>query len=180
MSEELPESPFPEFKKSGPAPLEEIQELAGRLPNDSERLDEMLEQFDYLIDVGPWEEMDCEFIYICATLALAAPKFSPKQKATVLASLKHGMGELDGCGDLSEDALRSTMASFRESGYEESRSVQQWVEHYNTEFELWAKSMEEGLEAFGQADDVGFFGEDGEEDEEDAEGGEDEEDGGDK
>ena len=166
MSEEMPESPFPEFKESGPAPWEEIQELAGLLPDEQGRLEEVLERFDYLIDVGPWEEMDCEFIYLCATLALAASQFSGEQKAVVLKSLRQGAEELEGCGDLGEDALRSALSSFGEPGYKEGRSVQQWAEHYSTEFDLWAKSMEEGLEAFGQEDDVNFFGED--EDEDDA------------
>lgn len=176
MSEEFRESPFPEFKRSGAAPWGEIQEMARRMPGEPGLLDTVLEQFDHLIDVGPWEEMDCEFIYVCAALALAATKFSPEQRSAVLKSMRRGAEELEGCGDLGEDALNSALASFNEPGYVEASSVQEWVEHYNNSFELWCKSMEEEMDLFGQGDGEGIFGDDDEEDDEDDEGEEDAED----
>lgn len=170
MSEEFPEDLFRQFKKSGPAPWDAIWELARQLPGDAGLFDKTVEQFEYLVE-EPWEDMDCEFIYICATLALAAPEFSPAQKSIILASLRRGMEHLDGCGDLSEAALRNTLASFGEPGYVEDRPVQQWVEQFSGAFDEWAKEMDAGWTGFGpSADEESSDEEQSDEDEEEGDG----------
>ncbi|GEM_PF-6537512 len=155
MSEELPEDLFSPFKKQGPAPWDAIWGLACRLPADAALLDETVEQFDYLVE-EPWEDMDCEFIYVCAVFAVAAAQFSPEQRSVILASLRRGMQHLDGRADLAEAALSNTLASFGEPGYVEDRPVQQWVEQFSSAFDEWVKEMDAGFTGFGPSSDEDF------------------------
>jgi hypothetical protein len=152
MSQELPEDLFSPFKKPGPAPWDAIWGLACQLPGNAALLDETVEEFDYLVE-EPWDDMDCEFIYVCAVLAIAAAQFSPAQRSVILASLRRGMEHLDGRADLAEAALRNTLASFGEPGYVEDRPVQQWVEQFSSAFDEWVKEMDAGFTGFGPAAD---------------------------
>ena len=152
MSDESPDDVFSRFKEPGLVPWEAIHGLARAICVDPGMLRVTLEEFDYLSD-GPWEDMDCEFIYLCGALSLAGPELSPEQRAVVLGSLRQGMEKLQGSGDISEETLRSTLACYGEPGYSELQPVEQWVEQYSIAFTVWAKQMEQGWDSFAEGDE---------------------------